>query len=225
MHTAPRTFKVHDVKLLVEECIEDIGACFHARHRTFKHFLIHIFDSICVSRYLKELAQLLMCFLFRIKIHLGRLLQFLVCLVFDLSPRLFFLRFLLMLFLEESRSSRVDTFLFLFLVDLELALGLKPFPSLFLKYIEVAVVRVHSLRLEFNFVLMLFVPHKLSLGEFWSHLLLTFSHLKPLLECRTTCLLLLCRYLSWGAFPILIERDALEVGPCTLPTLGCLICH
>ena len=166
-----------------------------------------------------------MCFLFWIKIHLCRLLQFLVCLVFDLSPRLFFLRFFLMLFLEESRSSRVDTFLFLFLVDLELTLGLKPLSPLFLKYIEVAVVRVHSLRLEFDFLLMLFVPHKLSLGEFWSHLLLTFSHLEPFLECRTTCLLLFCRYLSWGAFPILIERDALEVGPGTLPTLGCLICH
>ena len=57
MHAAPGTLEVHYVELFVQECVEFIRSCFHARGCTFKHLFIHIFELTFVLGDFEELSQ------------------------------------------------------------------------------------------------------------------------------------------------------------------------
>ena len=113
-----------------------------------------------------------------VEVHLSRLLQLLVGLVLQLSPRHLFFRLILVLLLEKGRLFGVDSDLFFFVLTLKLLLRLATLARLAFEDVQVAkVLSLYSFIIPLALLLVLRHSEKLSLRWLRSALSLLAAHL------------------------------------------------
>lgn len=136
MHAAPRTLKVHDVELFVQEGVEGVRADFQSPKCALKHLISHFVDRLLITIDLKVRLELGVRLCLRVELHLARLLELLERLVFFLSPRELSLRFFEGAFLEEGRFAAFNFRLSFSVFLLELLECLLPLSLLLLEDIQ-----------------------------------------------------------------------------------------